>query len=78
MEDFTLMLAMIAIAGLIFGTGYLTGRTDQRNLLSEQLKIATWQRDEAIAQRDLAVQQVEDLQAAIEQSCQEVTRVWKS
>lgn len=78
MEDFTLILALIAIAGLIFGTGYLTGHTDQRNLLSEQLKIATWQRDEAIAQRDFAVQQVEDLQAAIEQTCQEVTRVWKS
>jgi hypothetical protein len=78
MDDFTLMLAMIVIAGLIFGTGYLTGRTDQRNLLSEHLKIATWQRDEAIAQRDLAVEQVEELQAAIEQTCQEVTRVWKS
>lgn len=40
-------------AGVVIG--YLLGKHDQRGWLAEQYKIACWQRDQAMSQRDEAI-----------------------
>ncbi|MBL8186553.1 MAG: hypothetical protein JNK38_01025 [Acidobacteria bacterium] len=60
------------------GIGYLFGRLDQRNWLAEQYKVACWQRDQAIQQRDRARAERMTLYAQVHHLQSEVNRIWNA
>lgn len=53
------------------GIGYVYGRLDQRGWLAEQYKIAQWQRDEAMRQRDRLAALIEEHSQTVEKICNE-------
>ncbi len=70
MSEFDLMaIAIPLMLGAGVAIGYMFGRLHQSDLLAEQYKIAKWQRDEAMRQRDRLVE-------LIEEHGQNVERIW--
>lgn len=62
-------ILLILTAGLVIG--YLFGKYDQRGWLAEQYKIACWQRDQAISQRDRLAELIEEHRRNVE-------RIWNN
>lgn len=68
MSEFDLMaIAIPLMLGAGVAIGYLFGKRDQRGWLAEQYKIACWQRDQAMSQRDQLVAMIESHRQNVEQ-----------
>ncbi len=68
MSEFDLMaIAIPLMLGVGVVIGYLFGKRDQRGWLAEQYKIACWQRDQAVSQRDRLAELIEEHRQNVEQ-----------
>ncbi len=68
MSEFDLIAIAIPLmlcAGFVIG--YLFGKRDQHGWLAEQYKIACWQRDQAVSQRDRLAELIEEHRQNVEQ-----------
>ena len=68
MDESDLMAIAYSVA-LLAGVaiGYVFGRLHQSDWLAEQYKIACWQRDQAMSQRDRLAQLIEEHRQNVEQ-----------
>lgn len=68
MSEFDLMtIAIPLVLGAGVAVGYLFGRLDQKGRLAEQYKIACWERDLAMGQRDRLAELIEEHRRNVEQ-----------
>lgn len=69
MEIFIAVICFAVVSGLAAFLGYLAGCFKRADYFSEQLKVAEWQRDQAIHQRD-------QMRAEIGKFSEEVNQLW--
>lgn len=69
MDTLIALLVLILINGICAFLGYVAGCFKRADYLSEQLKVAQWQRDQAIRQRD-------ELRQGISTVSEEVNKLW--